>query len=93
MDGSDFISTVDGETANYSLASDVLHFSEYVGIRDRFRLSSRSRLELGVGLGHMAFDQNFDFNAVYSAGESGQYIEDLTTNYFGGELPGRYIRR
>lgn len=93
LDGSGVIASADSENAVLSLDSDVLHFNEYVGIRDRFQCPILGPVELGVGFAHLSFDQNFDFNAVYSDGDTGRYLEDLTTNYFGGELRGRIARR
>ena len=93
LDGSGVIASADSENAMLSLDSDVLHFSEYIGIRDRYYCSFLGPVDLGLGFAHMSFDQNFDFNAVYSDGDTGRYLEDLTTNYFGGELRARLARK
>ena len=93
LDGSGVINSADSESATLSLVSDVLHFNEYVGIRDSYYCPILGPVELGVGFAHMSFDQNFDFNALYSDGDRGRYLENLTTNYFGGELRGRVARR
>ena len=93
LDGAGVIASADGESAVLSLESDVLHFREYIGIRDQFWVPRLGPVELGLGFSHMGFEQNFDFNAVYSDGDTGRYLEELTTNYFGGELRGRIMRR
>ena len=89
LDGAGVIATPNGESASFSLDSNVLHYSEYIGIHDTFRLRRLGNLELGLGFGHMGFDQNFDLDAQLSNGASGRYVEQLNTTYLGGEIRGR----
>lgn len=83
LDGNAFLATPDGGHATFSLDSDVLHYSEYIGIRNRW---DSADMEIGFGFSHMGFDQDFSLNAAFSTGSTGQYIEDLDTDYFGGQI-------
>lgn len=89
LNGAGFISTLDGESATLRLDSDVLHYSEYIGLRDTFATRRLGDVELGVGFGHMGFEQSFQLDALITSGASGQYLEDLDTTYLGGEIRGR----
>ena len=80
------LASPDNTTATFSLDSDVIHYSEYIGLRDRFRRNGGT-LDLGLGFSHMGFQQNFQLvGQPLNGGLRGEYDEDLDTNYYGGEL-------
>ncbi|WP_417736028.1 hypothetical protein [Rosistilla oblonga] len=70
--------------------SDVFHLHKYVGLRDHFSLDwiGLGDITIGCGFSWMSFDQDFQTDARIEAGPRGQYIEDLDTNYLGGEFRG-----
>ncbi|MCG8450160.1 MAG: hypothetical protein MI725_11355, partial [Pirellulales bacterium] len=80
------------ESTTFTLDSDVLHYSEYIGFRDSFQTRRLGKVELGVGFGHMGFEQSFRLDALQTNNFSGQYLEDLDTTYLGGEIRGRLRR-
>ncbi|MCG8651932.1 MAG: hypothetical protein MI861_18980 [Pirellulales bacterium] len=89
LTGNAFLATANGETATFSLDSDVLFYSEYVGLRDQVNLRGLGLgvVDLGIGFKHMAFEQDHLLSTTFNTtGLSGQYIEDIDTNYFGGEI-------
>jgi hypothetical protein len=86
--GNAFLATANGQTATFNLSSDVLNYSEYIGLRDRFDLCRYGigLLDLGCGFSHMAYDQNHDLIGDYSSGLSGQYLEDADNDYYGVDI-------
>ena len=92
LNGTFFLSTPDGGNATFSLDSDVLHYAEYIGIQQRMQ-TRFGGLDLGLGFSHFAFEQDHTLDASFSTGTSGQYIEGLDSDFFGGELRGTLHRR
>jgi len=95
LDGNGFIATGPGENATFSLDSDVFYNRQYFGLGDTWLIHGDSQrpLDLGIGFSHLGFEQNYNLNVQYDLGESGQYLEDLNTNYLGGEIRGSANRR
>ncbi|MEM8944797.1 MAG: hypothetical protein AAGD11_06400 [Planctomycetota bacterium] len=87
------LATAAGETATFTLDSSVFYNSQYVGLASThfFHGQSRQPIELGLGFRHLGFDQEFALDAQF-LNESGQYLEDLDTNYLGGEVRGSIQR-
>ena len=88
LTGNAFLASGNGETATFTLGSDVLNYSEYIGLRDRFDLCPYGigLLDLGFGFSHMAYDQNHDLLGEFSSGVSGQYLEDVDNDYYGLDI-------
>ncbi len=88
LTGNAFLATGDGESATFSLDSDVLNHSEFIGLRDRFDLCDYGigLLDLGCGFSHMAYDQNHDLLGEFSSGLSGQYLETVDNDYYGVDI-------
>lgn len=86
--GNAFLASNNGETASFALSSDVLNYSEFIGLRDRFDLCSYGigLLDLGCGFSHMAYDQDHDLLGQFASGLSGQYLEDVDNRYYGVDI-------
>jgi hypothetical protein len=82
LSGSDFLSTANGESVDFSLDSEVFHHAEYVGFRRTFP-ESDNMFSLGAGYRHLAFDQGFTFDGLYSDDFLGRYQEDLESDFDG----------
>ena len=95
LDGNSFLATSAGENATFTLDSSVLYNRQYVGLADVHWLGGDSRraVDLGFGFSHLGFDQEFTMNAQFETSGLGQYLEDLDTNYLGGEVRGSINRR
>lgn len=95
LDGNGFIATAAGENANFSLDSDVFFNRQYLGLGDTWLIGGdRSRpIDLSIGFSHLGFEQNHNLNVAFDLGENGQYLEDLDTNYLGGEIRGSVNRQ
>ncbi|QDV69995.1 hypothetical protein Poly24_37140 [Rosistilla carotiformis] len=90
LDGRGRMATVGGESLTMDVDSDVFHLHKYVGLRDRFSLDwiGLGDITIGCGFSWMLFDQDFQTDARFGDGRRGQSIEDLDTNYLGGEFRG-----
>ena len=88
LDGTNQLATPDTTSMRVGLESDVLFHDEYIGLRDRFDLTSWGIGELTIGCGfhHMRFDQDFSFGALVSDGSNGAYREELESNFLGGQV-------
>ncbi len=89
LQGNAFLATPDGTSATFSLDSDVLHYSEFIGLRDRFDLRDwgLGLFDIGCGFSHLGFEQDFVLDvAPINGGLSGQYVEELDTHYVGGDI-------
>ena len=78
-----------------SLDSDVAHYSDFVGLRDRFDLSAwgLGLFDVGLGFSHLGFQQDFNFWAEpLNGGLSGQYVEELNTDYYGADVRSTFHR-
>ncbi len=95
LDGIGRVQTAAGENASFTLGSDVLYNSQYVGLAETFWLHGdrNQSFDLGFGFSHLEFEQEFVMNAQFDFSGSGQYLEDLDTNYLGGEVRGSLNRR
>lgn len=95
LDGIGRIQTAAGENATFSFDSDVLFNSQYVGIGNtRYVHGDGSRpIDIGIGFSHLEFEQEFVMNARINTGDNGQYLEDLDTNFLGGEIRTSMARR
>lgn len=95
LDGIGRVQTAAGENASFTLSSDVLYNSQYVGLAEtRWLHGDASRpIDIGFGFRHMEFEQEFVMNAQFETSGLGQYLEDLDTNYLGGEIRGSMNRR
>lgn len=85
LNGTNFLNSQNGGAGRFSLDSDLLHYSEFVGFRHYF---NDRNLSVDVGFSHQAFEQDYLFDAVFTSGINGQYQEQLDTNFFGGEIRG-----
>ncbi|QDV57997.1 hypothetical protein Mal33_40130 [Rosistilla oblonga] len=90
LSGSSLGVTGAGETLSMNVDSDIFHLHKYVGLRDRFSLDwiGLGDITIGCGFSWMLFDQDFQSDARFGDGRRGQYLEDLDTNYLGGEFRG-----
>lgn len=90
LDGNTSLTTADGESVAMNLDSDLFHVHKYTGLRDRFSLNwlGLGDITIGCGFSWMLFDQDFQADAQFGDGRRGQYIEDLDTNFLGGEFRG-----
>ncbi len=89
LTGTGFLATANGATAHFSLDSDVLHYSEFIGLRDRFDISrwGMGTVDLGCGFSHLGFQQDFTLSALFDgSGNTGRYFEQIDTNYIGGDI-------
>lgn len=95
LQGNNFLATPDGTSATFALDSDVLHYSEFIGLRDRFDLRGYGLglFDVGVGFSHQGFQQDYSLlvNPI-DGGLVGQYLEDLDTNYIGGEIRSTFTK-
>lgn len=89
LNGTNFLNSLNGGNARFTLDSDLLHYSEFIGIRHYF---SDRNFSLDVGFSHQAFEQDYLFDAVFNSGLNGQYQEQLNTDFFGGEIRGHFCR-
>lgn len=93
--GTNAFATADGQSVALNLDSDVLHHSQYIGLRDRFDLCKYGMgvVDLGCGFSHMAFIQNHTLGAVLSNGFTGEYDEDVDNEYYGIDIRSSFHRR
>lgn len=89
LDGLDFISTGSGENAVFSLDSDTIFYSGYLGYRKRV-CTSKGPLDIGAGFSYFAFEQDFVMNSNFNNELLGQYVEGLDTDFFGAEVRSTY---
>ncbi|MGI9473114.1 MAG: hypothetical protein ACR2NZ_16350 [Rubripirellula sp.] len=83
-----------GGSATISVSGDVIHHSQYIGLRDRFDLRNWGigLFDVGFGFSHLAFDQDYELTA--QIGNSFARIdEDLDNDYVGGEVRSTIIRQ
>ena len=72
----------------------MLYNSQYVGLANTRYVHGQSNrpIDLGIGFSHLEFEQEFALNATFAT-LTGQYLEDLDTNYLGGEIRGSLARQ
>lgn len=88
LNGVTSLSSGAGGSADFGVDSEVFHWNKYLGLRENFALggSGQNPISLGAGLSMMQFQQNHQLDALFSTGTSGQYLEDVDTDYIGGEI-------
>lgn len=86
--GNAFLASADGDSATFSLSSDVMYNNQYIGLRDRFNLCDwgLGEFDLGCGFSHLGFRQDHEMTASYSSGVAGQYTENVDTDYVGIDI-------
>ncbi len=86
--GNAFLSTADGEAATFSLRSDVMFNNQYIGLREKLDLCSwgLGQVDVGLGFSHLGFEQDHQFTGSFTSGFTGQYLEDVDTDYYGAQV-------
>ena len=92
--GSLFTASQDGGTGTISVDGDVIHHSQYIGLRDRFDLCDWGIgvFDVGCGFSHLAFDQDYTLTGQFGS-TLATIHEDLDNEYVGGEVRSTLIRQ